>query len=190
MHSPKWGSDMLLLNDFGEELVMIVFSMWRRSVPVWHRSVYSIIVGLWQSQWLWRLYRWTKLQWVHDIYVLFVLFISRQYHSVLAVQHQISVWQIPGMCFIHSFIHSFIQLVYSVVVGLWQWQWLLRLLQWTKLQWVHDYNVLFDVLISRHYHIWLRWQIPGMGFIHSSIHSVAWSLAHSHSHSFIYFIYQ
>jgi len=56
---------VLLLNDFGEELVMIVFSMWWRSVPVWHRSVHSVIVGLWQWKWLWRLVRWTKLQWVH-----------------------------------------------------------------------------------------------------------------------------
>jgi len=76
MHSPKCGSDVLLLYVFGEELVMIVFSMWWRLVPVWHRSMYSVKVGLWQWQWLRRLLWWTKLQWVHDYYVLFVLLTS------------------------------------------------------------------------------------------------------------------
>jgi len=59
------GDNVLLLNYFGEELLMIVFSMWWRSVPVWHRLVHSVIMGLWQWQWLRRLLRWTKLQWVH-----------------------------------------------------------------------------------------------------------------------------
>jgi len=45
MHSLRQGSDVLLLNDFGEELFMIVLSMSWRSVPVWHRLVHSIIVG-------------------------------------------------------------------------------------------------------------------------------------------------
>jgi len=41
-----------------------------------------------------------------DYYVLFALFISRQYHSGQAVPHLNTMLQIPKVCFIHSFMHS------------------------------------------------------------------------------------
>jgi len=61
-------------------------SMSSRPVRVWHRPLYSIIVGLWWLRWLWRLIRWTKLQWVIIIPICLPTALAHQVlQSVLSI---------------------------------------------------------------------------------------------------------